>query len=895
MMIESLSSAHGSALLSRTPRRTVTSPLVRLMPLALFAAPVFADDAGPAAPAAEPAAGGFGQLQEVVVTAEKRQETVQATPISISALSDVQLERANITSLEELAGSVPGISMRTAGPGQTEYEIRGLTSAGGSTATVGFYLDETPLSANAVALNGRTVIDPDLFDLNHVEVLRGPQGTLYGAGSMGGTIKLVTNQPQLGKWEAATDVNASHTDSGGSWNAGGSAMLNIPMGDMVALRVVGTDKYVSGWLNRYIYGASFPFPTNPAGTPGANPLCLAYYCTRGDIAALTPEKVVDGVNLERFTSARAMLLVKPSDQLSVTTTVMYQRILTDGYNAYQATGTSPDPYPSTPGVYQPYDQPEPYSDQFKLASLDLVYDLGPATLTFAPAYFQRWVIQSQDSTEPLENINNLTQFLQSLYQEGDLTTQDSVELRLASNGNNRLQWQGGIYGADLHSTYNGYNQDSAYATALTCGYPGLTSYPIAGHCMPPVSNINPASNDCVASNIPGMFQDCVFNSPLRYPNASLPPYPNRVAANPNGVIFNDHNPNVMKQWAIFGETSYKLLDDLKLTAGIRYFKFNIDNSAEQAGLGTASGNQDPTILNSSSSGSAVLPKLNLSYTPTPDLTFYGTIAKGSRPGGVNLPIPIPTLQELEANPAAYNCNVPLANQQNPSLPVPPGTYVSKQPTFGPDSVWSYELGEKWRFDDQRFTVNGDVYYIKWTDIQQVVSLTCGYPADINAGNAQAYGPEIETSTRITQELTFNLSYAYTHAVINDPNAAAEASGFYPGIRVINVPKYTAIASLDYLHPITDTLTGVFHITSSLVGPILDQAYYREELASHNLVDLRAGVTGGQWGAYLTCTNLTDKVAELTIDNTVFAWQQPTITRVSTNQPRTIGVDFQYRF
>ena len=86
--------------------------------------------------------------------------------------------------------------MRTAGPGQTEYEMRGLTSAGGSTATVGFYLDETPLSASAVALNGRTVIDPDLFDLNHVEVLRGPQGTLYGAGSMGGTIKLVTNQPE---------------------------------------------------------------------------------------------------------------------------------------------------------------------------------------------------------------------------------------------------------------------------------------------------------------------------------------------------------------------------------------------------------------------------------------------------------------------------------------------------------------------------------------------------------------------------------------------------------------------------------------------------------------------------------------------------------------------------
>jgi iron complex outermembrane recepter protein len=877
-MTQPLSTAHEADQSTSLSRRSPPLLLAALIPLAVLAAPVFADDAGTPAPPAGTSEGTGryqgSELQEVVVTAEKRQATVQETPISLTALSDVQLERQNIATLEDLAGSVPGISMRTAGPGQTEYEMRGLTSAGGSTATVGFYLDETPLSANAVALNGRTVIDPDLFDLNHVEVLRGPQGTLYGAGSMGGTIKLVTNQPQLGKWEAATDLNTSHTDSGGSWNGGGSVMLNIPLGDIVALRVVGTDKYVSGWLDRYIYGASFPFPTNPSGTPLALPGCLEYYCKRGDLTGLTPEQVVDGVNLERFSSARAMLLVKPSDKLSVTTTLMYQRIDTDGYNTYQATGDSPEPYPSTPGVYQPYDQPEPYTDQFKLASLDLVYDFGPATLTFAPAYFQRWVIQSQDSTEPLQNINNLTEFLQSLYQEGDLTTQDSLELRLASNGNGRLQWQGGIFGADLHSTYNGYEQTPAYATALSCGYPSLAN-PVGGHC-PASEQFNP-------------------NSVLSYPDASLPPYPSPEAANPEGVIFNDHNPNVMKQEAIFGEASYKLLDDLKLTAGIRFFRFTIDNHAEQAGLGTASGNQDPTIQNSSSNGSAVLPKLNLSYTPTPDLTLYGTISKGSRPGGVNLPIPLPTIQELEANPAAYNCNVPLANQLNPSLPVPPGSYVSKEPTFGPDSVWSYELGEKWRFFDRRFTINGDIYYIKWTDIQQVVSLTCGYPADINAGNAQAYGPEIETSTRITDALTFDLSYAYTHAVINDPNPAAEASGFYPGIRVINVPKYTAIASLDYQRPFTDKLAGVFHLTSSLVGPILDQAYYREELASHNLIDARAGVTGGQWAAYLTGTNLTNKLAQLTIDNTVFAWQQPTLTRVSTNQPRTIGVDFQYRF
>jgi len=124
---------------------------------------------------------------------------------------------------------------------------------------------------------------------------------------------------------------------------------------------------------------------------------------------------------------------------------------------------------------------------------------------------------------------------------------------------------------------------------------------------------------------------------------------------------------------------------------------------------------------------------------------------------------------------------------------------------------------------------------------------------------------------------------------------AQAAGFTPGIKIINVPEYTAVAALDYQQPINDKLAAVFHLSSSLIGPIEDQAYYREKLPSHNLVDLKAGVVARQWAAYITATNLTNKLAALTIDNTVFAWQQPTITRVSTNQPRTIGIDVTCKF
>jgi iron complex outermembrane recepter protein len=239
-------------------------------------------------------------------------------------------------------------------------------------------------------------------------------------------------------------------------------------------------------------------------------------------------------------------------------------------------------------------------------------------------------------------------------------------------------------------------------------------------------------------------------------------------------------------------------------------------------------------------------------------------------------------EQLAANPQAINCG--------------PGSgpvYVTSQPsTYGPDSIWSFELGEKARFADQRFTVNSDIYYVKWQQIQQVIVPSCGYPFNTNAGDAKAYGPEIETSLRIVRGLNFDLAGTYTTAEINNPTAL---SGIAPGSRVLNVPKYTGSASLSYEWPVSARFTGTARITDSLVGPVQDVAYYRQTLPSYNLVDLRAGLVADAWSVYLVGTNLTDKHAALTINNTTFAWQQPTITRESTNQPRTLGVNVQFKF
>src|SRR5580698_8098879 len=243
------------------------------------------------------------QLAEIIVTAQKRESTVQTTPLSITALTGQDLVDRGLTDIASIVQSVPGVSMRTSGPGQTELEMRGMTSSGGNSATVGFYLDDIPLSAPASAQNGKVVIDPNLYDLNRVEVLRGPQGTLYGSGSMGGTIKLVPNAPNPSAFDASAQVILGGTDGGDTLNHTENAMVNLPLNDMMALRVVASSEVLSGWIDRIVIAQpDFPAPINAT--------------TRGNVAAAPVAQDFKDVNDENLRSVRASFLWKPTDQLS---------------------------------------------------------------------------------------------------------------------------------------------------------------------------------------------------------------------------------------------------------------------------------------------------------------------------------------------------------------------------------------------------------------------------------------------------------------------------------------------------------------------------------------------------------------------------------------------------
>lgn len=763
-----------------------------------------------AAPAKESAQA--NDIEEIVVTAEKRSSTVQTTPFSVTAISGDQLQARGITNLAQVAGDTPGISLRSSGPGQTELEMRGLASSGGSAPTVGFYLDETPLSPPAASLNGKVVIDPSLFDLNRVEILRGPQGTLYGAGSMGGTIKLVTQHPEFNKFSGSVQGVLSNTDGGGA-NPSVNASLNIPLiDDKLALRVVGSEKYVSGWVDRVVVS---PFP---AATGAATAACLSYNgganvgCVRGDVLAGS-QQVIPRVNWSVLQSIRASVLGKPTDALTVNATLMYQKTRAGGYSEYD---TPPGEKPRL-AHYQPFDTHEPFSDSFQLASLTLDYDLDFATITSNTSYWSRIEKQSQDLSEALRN--NFGLFPPTLpitfdiltpvtFSEYDYSHQISEELRIASSGSGPFHWIGGVFFSKLTSTYVDTNEAVAFANASFGG----------------------------------------------------------AAANPNGQVYDAYNPYKVTQYAAFGEGSYQFNEHWKLTAGLRGFRFKIHVDETQSGALTASGNATPTFASFDTRNTGYTPKVNLAYLPTEDLTVYASAAKGFRPGGVNLPLP----QFCQA----------------------------QQETYGPDSAWNYEVGEKARLLDSRFTVNADIYYIRWTDVQQLYNQTCGFSLTTNVGNAVSYGPELELTARLTNELTVSVNAAYTKAYLTGVNAAVSqvsTTALTVGTPILNIPKYTESTSITYTHPINDEFKFNARISNSYVGPATDTSFAYTHLSPYDLLAARAGIEAQHWSAFLFVDNATNKVAQLSTNTTSFSWIVPSITRVATNQPRTYGIDASYKF
>jgi iron complex outermembrane recepter protein len=744
-----------------------------------------------------------GTLQTIVVTAEKRQSTVGTTPISMTALSGTELQDQGISSLEGLLGEVPGMSEKSYGPGQTEFEMRGMTSGGGESPTVGFYLDEISISPPATAQNGKVAIDPDLYDLSRVEVLRGPQGTLYGSGSMGGTIKLVTNQPDLDHFSSSVQGSFSGTQSGGL-NGGGNGMLNLPViPGTFAFRFVATDTWTSGWIDRIVLN-DFPLPTSP---------CTGWYgCTRGAVRAAPVAADYKDVNWDHTTGGRVEALLKPSSKLSISVEGLYQKISMGGPDFE-------DFPPGTEAHYQPFNVPEPFSDRFDLASATVNYDFDWATLTSATGYWSRQQIQTADGSEILQNVGDVPAYSASGdlgfgaagLTETDTTSQFSQEVRLTSNQQHPYRWLVGGFFSNYNSTTDG-------------------SFIVPG----------------LATILGGIFGTTDF--------------------------LTVHRPSRILQSAGFGEGSYDITDKLTATIGLRYFSYNATIQTIESGFVTPTHGPTPTTFSGVGSDSGANPKFNLSYQLDNKTLLYSTVAKGFRPGGGNAPIP---------TTGPGSCGADLAALGLSASPL----------QYQPDSLWSYEAGEKSSLGNNKVNVNSAVYYEDWSHVQQNVVLGCGYHFFANAGKAAVYGAETEIAVQLLNGLTVTESASYTHAALSE---AVPSIGAPDGQPLVDVPNWLESTAINYAHPVSLNLSFVARFSEDYVGPSYDEAYGFDHLSGYDIMHVRAGIAGGVWVAELFVDNLGNEHAMLA-DTNSYVVNIPDLDRVATNQPRTVGVDFTYRF
>ncbi len=387
--------------------------------------------------------------EEITVTSRLFEESIQEVPLSVVAPTGEDLRERGVEDLEGVAANVPGFTVQNLGPGQSQVAMRGV-SAGqivrdqpGVKEQVGIYLDDSPISLSLFTP------DVDLVDMARVEVLRGPQGTLFGSGSLSGTVRYITRQPEIGVSESFAEFSGGSITDG---EIGGSAKVgtNVPLGDNAAMRVVGYYTKYGGYID--------------AVQPGLG--------------------VKEDVNSGDRTGVRLAFSFQPNENLTITPRVLYQEVDMDGWNRVDVYNILGNPFTTTRpavdlGEREQFTQiEEPFTDEFLLADLNIKYDFGDLTLTSITSYTDRDVLVVRDATALTASITGgsigLPENVYSIDAPLDDATQAKVltqELRLAG-GDEQFSWLGGVFYTDIQREYG--------QSLLVSGFQSLTGIPTQG-------------------------------------------------------------------------------------------------------------------------------------------------------------------------------------------------------------------------------------------------------------------------------------------------------------------------------------------------------------------------------------------------------------------------------
>ncbi|HEY1725860.1 MAG TPA: TonB-dependent receptor [Steroidobacteraceae bacterium] len=810
------------------------------------------------------------------MTAQKVAENLQDVPLSVEVLDTKTIEQLNIANLDDYVKFSPSISYNrgfgqggNAQPGISHLYIRGLVSGGdgnhsGSQPSVGTYLDEQPVTT----IDG--TVDVHVYDVERIEVLEGPQGTLYGASSESGTVRIITNKPDPTKFSAGIDVQGNTVDHGGQgWEFEG--YVNLPINSWAAVRLVGWAEHDAGYISN-VAGTSAPgCIVNGVRTyPNWSGQLVGFAPGYPDTAFPCPTPGVLGagaVNNNQFLRSdyntadtrggRGAVKIDIGDNWTVTPTVMGQTLNSNGFFGYD---------PSIGALEVSHYGPESSQDSWtqsaltiegKFSNFDLVYSGGYMKRTthsiadysdyseFYDRYYgsgTNWLGDGGTPIDPVELVNTI-----GYYQKW------SHELRLSTPTDLPVHATiGAFIERQLHDIWEQY---------VMPGY-GFTN-PYGG---------NP---DGLASalSIPGR----------------------------NNSIWLTDEQRVDRDKAVFLQATWDITSQLSLNGGVRYFDY--DNSLEgfygfslaydnlsgfSSGMkgcfmGPSTVGAPCTNLNFETSDHGVVPRANITFKFTPDLMVYATYSRGFRPGGVNR---------------------------------------TAAPGFGPyqpDYLDNYEIGWKTEWFDHRLRWNGAVFLEDWRNFQFSFLGPNSLTVVENAGNARVKGVENEIEWAPVRELRLSANFTFLQAQLLDnycgqPGVTSCASQSTPE-PYLSSPLVGPLAPAGTNLPITPHFKGNFvvrynfgefagwnpfgqasFVYQSSTTPLLrvDEAAIVGTMPSYGLIDLAAGAERDNLMVQLYVTNVGDRLAQLTrfVETNPQIDPQPYIIP---SQPRTIALKVGYKF
>ncbi|WP_281561425.1 TonB-dependent receptor [Thalassomonas sp. RHCl1] len=770
------------------------------------------------------------EIEVIEVTATKRVQSIQSTPVSVQAMSDADLADNNIGNFDDFVRYMPNVTVGGRGPGQADVFIRGmaiqpisvmLSGAQGTSPNVALYVDEQPVTAP-----GRN-LDVYATDLERIEVLAGPQGTLFGASSQAGTVRYITKKPDTDTFEAGFTSGIANTHKG-EMSTNVEGFINLPVTDDLAFRAalysVNKGGYIDNVAGEFTLDPSIN--TEVADSVKGLPEDTVYQ------SAANTSLVEKDFNDSFYKGARLGLKYDINSDWELLVQHAQQELGADGVFDY-------DPEVGDLEVQRYF--PDKLRDEFSQTSWTVSGTINDLELVYTGAFLDREVEQAIDYT----GYNNSGAFIpwytcsyaseEVSYREcldptkGFKGQQDQTrithEFRIATDAEQPLRFIGGVYYDDFEIETQ---DDFVYQATPQLGF--VPNAPISG-----ANNINP--------------------------NARAP-----------GVAFFNDITRTEEQIAVFGELSYDLTDDLTVTAGLRWYEIESDftgssNFAEKGVDGDSGRDYDSSGGHSDKplKSDDTITKFNISYQATEDILLYATYSEGFRPGGFNRGGGI-----ASANPAFPDVEV----------------------TYDTDDVTNYEFGWKAMLLDNTLRFNANLYYIEWDDMQ--VSRFDPVNVSIltfieNAADSEIKGFEGDIAWQATDNLTLLAAFSYNDTELTALNA--QVIEMAPiGSSLPLTPEFQGNLRARY-----DWEVGEYMVNWQVAGQYAGSSYSsivdseRQKQDSYTLLNASIGIEKESWSAKVYIDNLTDKRAELFINN------QDDIPRVSTNRPRTMGLSFTYTY